>query len=83
MRVIRPVAVGLRAAALVSSWISDAVAVELAWALHGELCFGPICKRLLGLRMDRLTPDEVQQRVTEWLEGRLARSVRASFRSSR
>lgn len=72
-RVIQPVAAGLQAAALVPSGIPDATAVELAWALHGELCFGPICNRLLGLGMGRLTPDKVQQRVTECLEGRLAR----------
>ncbi|WP_458097762.1 hypothetical protein [Roseomonas sp. WA12] len=70
-RVIQPVAAGLRAIAQNRSGHAGADAVELAWAIHGELCFGPICNRLLGLQMARLTSEEIRRRIEKCLLGRL------------
>ncbi|SHJ74708.1 transcriptional regulator, TetR family [Roseomonas rosea] len=72
VRVIQPVAASLQALVRGEAGPPDAVTMELAWALHGELCFGPICNRLLGLRAGRLRPEDIRRRIAEWLEGRLA-----------
>jgi AcrR family transcriptional regulator len=73
VRVIQPVAASLQALARGHAGPPDAAMTELAWALHGELCFGPICNRLLGLRAARLRPEDIRRRITEWLEGRVTR----------
>ncbi|WP_198382909.1 TetR/AcrR family transcriptional regulator [Roseomonas sp. KE2513] len=68
-RVIQPVAAALERRPLDGAARPGPVAVELAWALHGELCFGPICHRLLGLPQKRLSEDDIRRQVVAWLDG--------------
>lgn len=62
-RIITPIAMALDRAGMAPR----PYAMELAWALHGELCFGPIAVGLLGLEGVPLDAAGIRRRVLSWL----------------
>lgn len=68
-RVILPIAAALQQEAGVQEARPGHWAMELAWSLHGDLCFGPIATRLLGHAVTPLTQEELRGRIEAWLTG--------------
>ena len=66
-RIIAPIAAALdqeREAPAPPGWN-----VELAWSLHGQLCFGSIAQRLYGLDRACPTGPEIRDHIGQWLRG--------------
>ncbi|MCR0983840.1 TetR/AcrR family transcriptional regulator [Roseomonas populi] len=78
VRVIQPIAAGLQALASSEGGRPEPALMELAWALHGELCFNPICNRLLGIPAGRMTSAQIRQRLSAWLNGYASAPIRMS-----
>lgn len=68
-KVVLPIAAALRREAGAGEGRPDSWAMELAWALHGELCFVPIAGHLLRLDLQPLTAPQLRRRIDIWLEG--------------
>ncbi|RVT91735.1 TetR/AcrR family transcriptional regulator [Rhodovarius crocodyli] len=66
-RIVAPIAAALdreRGRAAPPGW-SD----ELAWSLHGELCFGSIARHLYGLDRACPTGSGIREHIGHWLRG--------------
>lgn len=80
-KVILPIAAALQQEAGAEDARPSHWAMELAWSLHGDLCFRPIATHLLGHSLAPFPQDQLRHRIESWLVGSQATpspSARAS-----